>query len=44
LKGAGIMAWGEQNQSVPEFMMQMSLVDETETACMRRVNRIGTNI
>jgi len=38
------LAWGEQNQSVPELMMQMSLVDETETACMRRVRRIGTNI
>ena len=38
------LAWGEQNQSVPELMMQMSLVDETETACMRRVKRIGTNI
>ena len=35
---------GEQNQFVLELMMQMSLVDETETACMRRVKRIGTNI
>jgi len=36
------LAWGEQNQSVPELMMQMNLVDEAETACMRRVKRIGT--
>ena len=26
-----LLAWGEQNQSVPELMMQISLVDEAET-------------
>ena len=37
-----LLARGVQNQSVPELMMQMNLVDEAVTACMRRVKRIET--